>query len=535
MKKKPNILILYSDQHSARALGCYGNNEIKTPCLDKLARQGVVMDNAFCNNPICTPSRISMLSGLYLHNFGYYGLMGKCPENLPNMFEYLEENGYANGAFGKIHTPAGWVSSHCDRVADGYGFENPVQPWNENLEEGCQGLSTNEYAIYLAEHGLFQDRDDKVLQEWFEQYGHSNGQCVDARPSRIPHEHSFEQWSTNIAKDFVKKQNSEGKPFFAWLTLPRPHQTYAPSQKFWDLYDEKELTLPPNADDDMSGRSRAARETQDNFQNKRDWIAFGPDDFGSARRRVLHGYYGCVSQMDDCMGQMLDLLDELEIAEDTLVVYLTDHGEFAGEHGMIEKAPGIGFGCVTKIPMIWRYPGCKAKHRSMEMVEGVDVFPTLCELAGLPLPNWVDGCSLKTTLEEDIPVKELCVTENPHTKTIHTKEYKLTQYLDEFHDGKEFGELYDRINDPWELHNLYFDPEYKEIVQDLRFKLYQWLIRTTRIYTANPKIPVAKADSDVSAGYSWDLADYYGIYDRDGRVGQRFTDDLIKKNKLNYL
>jgi choline-sulfatase/uncharacterized sulfatase len=147
----------------------------------------------------------------------------------------------------------------------------------------------------------------------------------------------------------------------------------------------------------------------------------------------------------------------------------------------------------------------------------------------------VDGTSIKGTLVEDTPVKEICVTENPHTKTIHTKKYKLTQYLDEFHDGKEFGELYDRINDPWELHNLYFDPEYKEIVQDLRFKLYQWLVRTTRIYTANPKIPATKIDNDVSAGYSWDLADYYGIYGRDGRVGQEFLNTLIEKNQINYL
>lgn len=154
MSGKPNVLILYSDQHSANALGCYGNAEVRTPNLDALAAKGVRMENAYTQNPICTPSRMCLLSGQYVHNFGYYGLMGEKPASLPNLFDHFRANGYATGVAGKIHTPAGWVSDSCDYVADGYGFEVPVKPSNHSQEEGCQGLKSNDYSSYLAELDL---------------------------------------------------------------------------------------------------------------------------------------------------------------------------------------------------------------------------------------------------------------------------------------------------------------------------------------------------------------------------------------------
>lgn len=534
-KKQPNVLILYSDQHTAKALGCYGNQQIKTPCLDKLAKEGIRMDRAYTQNPICTPSRMCMLSGQYAHNTGYYGLAGENPVSLPNLFGYFKEHGYMTGAAGKLHTPAGWVSDQCDFVGDGYGYEVPVKPWNRHLEEGCQGLCINEYTNYLAQIDLCNDRDDKILQEWYEENGHQKGQCVDSRYSRIPKEHTIEKWSANCANHFIEQAVESGKPFCFWLTVPRPHQTYAPAKEFWDLYKEDELELPANAEDKMELRSEAARETQKKFQNKKDWIAFGEKDFESARKRVLHGYYACVSQMDDAMGTVLDKLDELGIRENTIVIYTTDHGEFAGEHGMIEKAPGIGFECVTRVPMIFSWKGKLPENTAREnLIESVDIFPTISKLAGIPLPDWADGKDATDLLMSDKEIHEFAVTENPNTKTIHTKKYKLTQYLPEF-QGEDFGELYDLEKDPGELNNLYFLPEYQNVVQDLRYKLYCWLIRTTRVKTANPTIPETGNEKDVSGGISWDLAGYIGTYDRDGKVGEKFFSELIEKGMRNYL
>lgn len=528
--KRPNILILYSDQHSARTLGCYGNKQVKTPNLDQLAKDGIKMNHAYTQNPICTPSRMCMLSGQYAHNFGYYGLMGEKP-NLPNIFKHLKKEGYKTGVAGKIHTPAGWVSDECDYVGDGYGFETPVQPWNREQEEGCQGLKGDDYAIYLAQLNLYNKRDDKILQEWYEEHGHKKGQCVDGRFSRIPKEHSIESWSANCANRFMEQAVEEETPFCFWVTVPRPHQTYAPSKEFWDMYEDIDIELPPNAHNDMKLRSQAAQKTQDNFKCSKDWMAFEPKDFESARKRVLRAYYACVSQMDDAMGQVLNKIDELGIRENTIIVYTTDHGEFAGEHGMIEKAPGIGFGCVTQIPMIFSWKGKLIEGEEREsIIESVDILPTLCQLAGVKAPNWVDGKSAVSILEHDMKVKDYAVTENPNTKTIHSNRYKLTQYLPEF-QGEDFGELFDMMEDPYELNNLYFQEEYQSIVQSLRYELYCWLVRSTRVKTANPTIPDYKSDK----GISWDLGNWCDVYGEDGKIGEEFYKDLIQNGVRNYL
>lgn len=534
-QNRPNILILYSDQHSARTLGCYGNDQVRTPFLDRLAREGVRMNRAYTQNPICTPSRVCMLSGQYAHNTGYYGLAGEKPEKLPNLFEYFKEQGYLTGAAGKLHTPAGWVSEKCDYVADGYGYEVPVHPWNRHLEEGCQGLVLNEYTDYLAKLDMYSDRDDKILQEWYEENKHQKGQCVDARYSRIPKEHTIEKWSANCANEFIEKAFQKQKPFCFWLTVPRPHQTYAPAKEFWDIYEGEDLRLPPNSEDRMELRSEAAKETQKKFQNQKDWIAFGEKEFDTARKRVLRGYYAYVTQMDDAMGTVLEKIEELGIRENTIIIYMTDHGEFAGEHGMIEKAPGIGFGCVTRIPMIVSWKGKLPENEVREeIIESVDVFPTISSLAGIPIPDWADGKDATDLLMHDKKIHEFAVTENPNTKTIHTKKYKLTQYLPEF-QGEDFGELFDIEADPFELHNLYFHPDYQQVVQELRYQLYCWLIRTTRVKTAHPTIPMFGNEKDVSGGVTWDLAEYVGRYDRDGKVGEKFFSDLIEKNMKNYL
>lgn len=202
---------------------------------------------------------------------------------------------------------------------------------------------------------------------------------------------------------------------------------------------------------------------------------------------------------------------------------------------MIEKAPGIGFRCVTQIPMIFSWKGRLPENEVRdEIIESVDILPTICSLSGIMMPDWVDGKDALELIESGRAIHDFAVTENPNTKTIHTKKYKLTQYLPEF-EGQEFGELYDIEADPYELKNLYFEPEYEKVVQDLRYQLYCWLIRTSRVKTAHPTIPDTGNEKDVSGGISWDLADYVGRYGKDGKVGEAFYQELIKKNMKNYL
>ncbi|MEI6873695.1 MAG: sulfatase-like hydrolase/transferase [Spirochaetota bacterium] len=523
MTEKPNLLFLFSDQHSARTLGCYGNAEVRTPHLDRLARDGVRFTNACTNNPICTPSRMSFLSGQYPHNHGYWGLQGRNPSSLPNLFSHFRRHGYTTGWAGKSHTPPLWLSQSCDFFADAMGYEKITSIQETGMFQGLQGRSDDDYSLYLERKGLLDRREDKILKEQYERFGQTMGQGVDAKCSTLPEDETVEAWIASQTEGFIEAARTSRKPFAFWMTMPHPHQTYAPAKRFWELYDEASLTLPPNADDPMEGRHRISREMQRYFQDSMDWRLYKPDDWESSRRRVLRGYYACVSQVDDAIGRVLGRLDALGIREDTIVVYSSDHGDFAGEHGMIEKAPGIGFGCITRIPFICSYPSLPKGAVRDSMIESVDFLPTVCALAGLPPPDWVDGVDLTPALMGNASVKDFAVTENPLSKTIHTKKYKLTQYLPEMCGGASFGELYDLHEDPWELRNLYSDEGYRKVLHELQSEIYGWLIRTSRHVTMNPA-PLVWRGTDY---HSWDVADQ--LYDEDGLIGRNYLAKVIEK------
>lgn len=464
--------------------------------------------------------------------------MGKKPDHLPHLFAHFKRFGYKTGMAGKIHTPEGWLSPYCDFVADAYGYDmkegadKQSNIESEKIEEGLQGYTHNDYTKELLQKGLADKRDDKILQEWYNAHGHSKGQGLDARPSRLSEEETVEAWTAKETNRFIEQAHQEGQPFCFWMTVPRPHQTYAPAQKFWDLYENRKITLPPNAENDMRGRHRSAQQMQHYFQNETDWRIFEKKDWESTRRRVLRGYYACVTQVDDAVGRVLDKLDELGIRDNTIIVYASDHGEFAGEHGMIEKAPGIAFHCVTRVPFIWSWPGHIPENEQRDsLIESIDFFPTVCSLAGIAPPDWTDGIDMSETLYKEIDLKDIAVTENAYTKTLHTKKYKFTQYLPEMNDGHDHGELYDLEQDPWEMKNLYHEPEYRQTIHALRFRLYHWLVKTTRNITIHPNAPY----KDRPGACTWDDPEASKWYGQDGKVGFDVAETMIKRKQENYL
>ncbi|MBI3974451.1 MAG: sulfatase-like hydrolase/transferase [Chloroflexi bacterium] len=227
-----NIVLLMADQFNARCLGVEGHPEAKTPRLDVLAASGTRFTRAYVQNPICTPSRISWLTGLYPHNHGYFGLSGPNAAWLPPAFAHFRAHGYVTGAVGKLHCPGGWLEPHLDYRREAYPYGDPFR--------------TSDYGEYLRCAGLLVDRDDDLLPEWAAVGG--RGQSLDARPSRLPYERGVDHWTAAQAIHFLQTRPRD-RPFFLWVSIPRPHQVSTPSQEFWDIYPEERLTLPPNADD----------------------------------------------------------------------------------------------------------------------------------------------------------------------------------------------------------------------------------------------------------------------------------------------
>jgi arylsulfatase len=464
--KRPNVLFLFSDQHNARCLSSAGHPQVRTPNMDRLASEGMRFEHAYANNPICTPSRICFLSGLYPSTHGYYGLYGPQPAApVTSIFAYFREHGYRTGALGKLHTPRYWIEPDCQFVYDEF-IEHPK---------------------YLEGAGLYERNDNRGFT------GNRDGQT-----SELPLEHSCE---AALAKQTIRFLRNEGEPrdrgstsspWFAWVSFSRPHQPYTPSDPFASMYPADSIDLPLTS-----------------LSEKSDVLAKRADMSEGKLRQLVSAYYGLVSQVDYGIGLILKELEWLGELENTVIIYSADHGDYAGEHGLIEKKGGISYRAVTRIPLIVRLPShCAAPKGfvSRELVESVDVFPTLCELTGLVIPNTVQGQSFAGMVYgKEQTFRESTLTENTYRKALSTKSWRYVANL----YTQQKDELYCLDDDPWELRNRIDDPACSDVAKELLRMLFDRTVRARK--------PV----NSINGGW------HGHVYDRDGRI------DLTNSGELN--
>ncbi len=444
-----------------------------TPNLDRLAETGVRFSNAYTQNTICTPSRVSNLSGQYCHNHGYYGLSGPTPERLPSYLHHFKKVGYRTAGIGKLHLPddpVNWIADAVDLYADGYYPQRQGQP----LEEAP-------YARYLQKHGILHLEDSSTL--WAKHLG-KEPSGWDARPSEMPFEHNVENWCVDQAVEFMN--NSDESPFCIHVSLPRPHHQLTPDQRFWDMYPD-DIELPESYFyDEGQGRPPHFQKMQQKLADY-SW-PYQPDDHLSGLRRVYKGTLACVTQVDHAVGRLLDFLEQSGLADNTIVIYNTDHGCFHGLYGLPEKKPGISSEAVCRIPTIWRIPGIADEGKvENALVESVDMAPTLAALTGTALLEWTDGKDMTPLLKGEVSsLREVAVTENVWSRSIRWGPWRYVHYPAEMFDGEHFDELYNIENDPHEQHNLINDPDHSQTVEQCRRRLLDWLITTLRVTTAHP-------------------------------------------------
>ena len=375
------------------------------------------------------------------------------------------------GAIGKIHCPEYWVEDQCDVFAETCGTSI--------------GGRSAEYAAYLRQRGKLELEDHGAMPD----FGERGRQSMEGRPSPLSFDECQEGWIANKAVALMREAAAAGKPFLIHASLPRPHQCTSPCPEFWDLYEGKDLSLPPNADWDLDKKAPNLRRAAARWR-KGEWALIEPRTFVAARMRKLRGYLGAISQVDAAVGVMLDHLRATGLDRDTVVVYTADHGDFACEHDVMEKAPGISSDAITRVPMLWwGLEAFKAGHSADEIVELVDLPNTFCSLAGLDLLETADGKDISHLLKgQGGEVHQIGVTEFAWSKSVRQGPYRYIHYppemfAQEYPEG--FGELYNVEEDPWEKSNLYFEPEYQAVVQALQQVLLNWLITTTRPTTVN--------------------------------------------------
>lgn len=486
--KRPNILLITSDQQHWHTLGCL-NPQIKTPALDRLAEQGVLFTRAYCVNPTCTPTRASIITGKYPSQHGAYSLGTKLPETEPTAGTIFQEAGYHSALVGKAHfQPLEGTHEFPSLEAypilqdldfwrnfkdDFYGFDH-VELARNHTDEAHVG---QHYAIWMEEKGLTNWRDYFVKPT-------GNREKSDQRHKwPIPEEYHYDAWIAERTCALMEQYSGGDEPFFLWASFFDPHPKYLIPEPWDTMYDPDKLTVPEVTEGEHANNPPHFQLTQQKNPDFSPWRTdegsnvchgFGCHlhDRGTMARNIAT-YYGMISCMDKYIGQIMDKLDALGLRENTLVVFTTDHGHFYGQHGLQAKGP-FHYEDMIKVPFIVSMPGTVPVGERSDAIQSlVDLPQTFLTACGLHAPadmTGVDQFDVWTGGEKS--VRDHAVIENRHQPTtIHLKtcvdrRYKITVYW-----RRDYGEIFDLQEDPGEVRNLWNNPDYAELKGELLLRL----------------------------------------------------------------
>jgi arylsulfatase A-like enzyme len=444
-RNTPNIVVFIADQLRSDALGCYGNKYVKTPNIDALAKEGVTFENAYVCQPLCVPQRCSMISGLYpsVHGSSKNGI--PLDKSLPVYPEILRQSGYQTFAAGKMHL--GPISRGFDDPPYEPG-EAPSQMPYYGFEqvEFIEGESSG-YMKMLNENGYPCDNPHDHLR--YDENGPFQT-AVDA----LPEELNRSTYVADKSIDFLENRD-KSKPFLMHCSFWDPHHPFVVPETYKDMYDPDEMPSPiAFSEEDFENlpeHFKTYRKSDRGKQGK----SFEEHTEANWKKMKAY-YYGMISLMDKNIGRVMDALKKDGLEDDTVIIFVSDHGEILGDHGIALKG-NFHYDSLIKVPLIIRMPE-KVKERRVEgKVMSYDIMPSILELAGTAVPKRITAKSLMPLLEEkEYDFRECVMTEAPGTCTVVKNRYKMSMHFKS--DEKEF---YDLENDPQETKNLWSDGDDK--------------------------------------------------------------------------
>jgi arylsulfatase A-like enzyme len=438
--RRPNLLFIMADDHAAHAVSAYGSPLIRTPAIDRIAAEGMRFDRSFCTNSICTPARATILTGTYSHANGVTTLDTPWDARQPTFVSALGAAGYETAVFGKWHLGHGGIH-------DPHGFDD----WMVLFDQG----------EYHDPRFLTADGEVRL-----------RGYATDV--------------ITDLALEWLERRSPE-RPWCLLVHHKAPHRPWEPASDRVGRFLTASLPIPDGFDDDHAGQSPAAAEARMRMadltvEDLKAPVPEGLDEREEAHwrwRRFIEDYLACVSSVDDGVGRLLERLDAMGEADDTVVVYTSDQGFFLGEHGWFDKR--FMYEESLRTPLVVRYPRRVDPGSTSEaMVLNVDLAPTFCELAGADIPSFAQGRSFVPILEGRPPMdwrtamyyRYWMHLDSVHNVQAHyglrTERFKLICYP----DGRPVAwELFDLECDPHELRSVHCDPEYAEIRRRLSGEL----------------------------------------------------------------
>ena len=413
-----NVILLMTDEHNPRITGCYGDTLVKTPTLDGLAARGVRFTSAYCQNPICVPSRVSLVSGRMPSHLQTLGnTANQKYENMTTLADVFNKAGYQTAWFGKTH-------------------------WGDpRFQESGEGAKNKKAA-----------KAERAQAEGDESFGRLPQQ---AQVSKWPVEKNPEHLTANEALAFLE-QNKAGK-FFMGVSFVKPHFPFTIQQQYYDLYRGK--VSPPRA------TSKLIEELPAISKQERAKLKLGePTSEEVLRAKAI--YYGMVTYVDEEFGRILKKLDELGLREKTIILYTADHGEMLGDRGLWYK--NSFYDGSASIPFIWSFPKALPLGKVISApAMNMDIFPTLCDLCNLPKPSGLEGKSLAPLMKGTEDGKDrYALSENYRGgdagRMIRTARWKYFFYT----NGEEY--LYDMQADPLEENNLVKNPALRKTADELK-------------------------------------------------------------------
>ena len=495
-----NVLLIFCDELRADALGCFDNDIVRTPNIDCLAQEGTVFEQCMVTQPTCTPCRASVLTGLYPSALRSRMVGCRTPDDprfLPRIFS---SRGYRSASIGKIHlVPQGWEPDAIEesRTNDGdydyYGFRkiDLVNGHGDN----CFGPK---YTKWL----LDRVPDAKGLKKRRRSYPHG---VRNTYTWELPPEVHSSNYIGEQTVRFLKSACDQS--FFLHVSFPDPHHPFTAPVPYACMYEPEDMPPPIPPVTESSGALPLQRETY--FGGTAPWsereagsdrvIGTPPANYSQYTtedwQQVKAIYYGMISLVDENVGRILAALKETGLDENTVVVFVSDHGDYLGDHGFYGK--GFHYDSVIRAPLIFRGPGIQRGQGIGAISSVLDIAPSLLDIAGIEEPEGVQGCSMKQALAGQQPLaRQAALTENDDdfvpmkVRTLTTRDWKLTYYC-----GQELGELYDRKNDPEEMTNRWNDPALDAVRAELTGMLMEEIMCSFDVSNGrgqNPRPPLAK-------------------------------------------
>jgi len=505
MSRRPNILFLMTDQMQARVLD--PGHPCKTPNLDRVAARGVRIENAYTPNAVCSPARASLMTGLLPHTHGVLHVSQTVDYDqaalrrdsarrrhrpgevtgYPHFAECLRQVGYRTGYFGK------WHVEHSDSPEE-FGWEQVATTKSEAWRQRAEKLNAEAPAVRTYKERRIIGPPGYPSEVFYA----VNSREPAHRPVGI---------ATSFAAEFLESRVRSEEPWCCFVSCPEPHDPFVCGRRAYDLYDPDSLPVPPNWEDDLAGRPNLYRKSARVFSE----LSM------SERREIAACYYGMISEIDEQYGRLIDLLEERNELDNTIIVFTSDHGELLGAHGLYQKNIGA-FEEVYNISMIVAAAGMTEGRTSRARVGLHELAPTLCELCDAPWHDNRQSRSFASLLAH--PDKHDDRTDG-YAEYFGTR-YSITQRI-VWHgrwklvwNGFDFDELYDLADDPWELRNRIDDPDRQSIVQDLMAQAWR-ICRETNdhtLYRANyPSLRLSPYGPEVSMA---DVAGDHTVPDMSG-------------------